>query len=285
MAPGDYGSGGFLARPRITLLVLVLASLTLVTISYKSHGSGLGSIFQNSLRSITDPIRSTANSVIRPVGDVFSGAFDYSNLKSENAKLKSEVQTLKNQDILANKYQNEVKQLTRLDNIPFSQGLKSVTAIVDNYSPTNTQLTVDLDKGSAQGIRVGEPVVSSLGLVGRVKTVTKGSSTVLLIADPTSAVGVEFGKSRTVALAVGNGSFKTLNVELVNPGTSLRNGETMYTSGLQGGIFPPNIPVGVVASHSYLPGALQEHVTLSPLADLAHLQYVKVLDWLPGGGK
>lgn len=285
MATGDYGTGGFLARPRITLLVLVLASLTLVTISYKSHNGGIGSIFQNSLKGITNPIRSTADSVIRPVGDVFSGAFDYGNLKQENAKLKNEVQTLKNRDVLARKYQSEVQHLTKLINIPFAQGMNSVAATVDNYSPTNTQLTIDLEKGSAQGIRVGEPVVSSLGLVGQVKSVTKNSSTVLLIADPTSSIGVEFGKSRTDALVVGNGSFSKLNVELVNPGTTLRSGETMYTSGLQGGIFPPNIPVGTVSSHTYLPGALQEHVTLTPLADLAHLQYVKVLDWLPGGGK
>ncbi len=285
MATGDYGTGGFIARPRITLVVLVLASLTLVTISYKSHGGGIGSIFQNSLRSITNPIRSSADAVVRPIDNVFSGAFHYSSLKQQESKLQHQVSTLKNQVLIANKYQSEAQSLSKLINLPFAQGLPSVAAIVDNYSPTNTQLSVDLDKGSSQGIKVGEPVVSSLGLIGRVVSVTSNSSTVLLIADPTSSVGVEFGKSNHIALAVGKGSFSSLSVALVNPGTPIHKGETMFTSGLQGGIFPPGIPVGVVASYSYLPGDLQEHVTISPLANLAHLQYVKVLEWLPGGSK
>lgn len=285
MATGDYGTGGFLARPRITLVVLVLASLTLVTISYKSHGGGIGSIFQNSLRSITNPIRSSADAVIRPIDNVFSGAFNYSALKQQESKLQHQLKTLKNQELMASKYQSEAQSLSKLIDIPFAQGLPSVAAIVDNYSPTNTQLTVDLNKGASQGIKVGEPVVSSLGLVGRVVSVTSNSSTVLLIADPTSSVGVEFGKNNNVALAVGKGSFTSLNVALVDPGTPIHKGETMFTSGLQGGIFPPGIPVGVVASYSYLPGDLQEHVVMTPLADLGHLQYVKVLNWLPGGAK
>lgn len=285
MSPRQYGSNGFFVRPRVTLVALVLASITLITLSYKSPNSGVSSAFQKSLRSITNPIRSSVNAVIHPVGSVVSGAFNYSSLKKSNDSLKSEIETLKNQNLLANKYQQEVQALTQLEHIPFAQGLSSVAAQVDNYSPSNTQLSIDLDKGSKQGVKVGEPVVSSLGLVGRVVDVTSTSSTVLLISDPSSSVGVVFGASKNQGLAVGIGSFNSLQVELVNPGTSLHAGEPMYTSGLQGGIYPANLPVGLVSTFSSTPGALQERVTISPNADLGHLQYVKVLDWLPGGGK
>jgi rod shape-determining protein MreC len=279
----DYGVSRFFVRPRVTLLALVLASISLVTISYKSQGSAIGAAFQKSLKSITDPIRSTANSVIHPVEDVVAGAFDYSSLKRQNATLQNEISTLKTKEAMANRLQSEVQSLTSLADIPFAQGLKSVSGVVDNYSPSNTQMTLNIDKGSSQGVKVGEPVVAALGLIGRVVSVTHSSSTVLLISDPSSSVGVTLGSSNQVGLAVGTGSFGTIRVELVNPGTSLYIGEPVYTSGLQGGIYPPNIPVGSVAKYSSNPGSLQEQVSLTPMVDLAHLQFVKVLDWLPSG--
>ncbi len=283
MSTRDYGVSRFFVRPRVTLLALLLASLSLVTISYKSQGSGIAAVFQKSLKSITDPIRSTANSVIHPVEDVFSGAFGYSSLKRRNAVLKNEIATMKNQEALSSKLESEVQALTALANIPFAQGLKSISAVVDNYSPSNTQMTVNIDRGSSQGVRVGEPVVAALGLVGRVVSVTGSSSTVLLISDPSSYVGVSLGSSNQVGMAVGEGSFQTIKVELVNPGTSLYKGEPVYTSGLQGGVYPPNVPFGKVSKFSSNPGSLQEQVSLTPMVDLSSLQFVKVLQWLPGG--
>ncbi len=284
MSSRDYGLSGFFVRPRATLLALVLVSVTLVTVSYQSHGTGLTGTFQKTLRSVTSPIRSTANSVFHPIEDVVSGAFDYSSLRKKNALLQSQISALKTKESMSNQLENEVQSLTALANIPFAQGLKTVSAIVDDYSPSNSQMTLNIDKGSSQGVKVGEPVVASLGLIGRIVSVTRSNSTVLLISDPSSSVGVVLGASTQVGLAVGTGSYGSIKVDLVDPGTSLYVGDPVYTSGVQGGIYPPNLPVGKVSKFSSLPGALQEQVVLDPMVDLAHLQYVKVLDWLPSGG-
>ena len=284
MSSRDYGVNRFFVRPRVTLLALVLASITLVTVSYKSNGGGISATFQKSLKSITDPIRSTANSVFHPIEDVVSGAFNYSSLKRQNAVLQDQISALRNKESTANRLQSEVQALTSLANIPFAQGLKSISAVVDGYSPSNTQMTMNLDRGSSAGVKVGEPVVAALGLIGRVVSVTHSNSTVLLISDPSSSVGVTLGSSNQVGLAIGIGSYNSIRVELVDPGTPLYVGEPVYTSGLQGGIFPPNLPVGNVAKYSSNLGSLQEQVTITPMVDLAHLQFVKVLDWLPGGG-
>lgn len=284
MSTRDSGLARFFVRPRVTLVALVLASLTLVTISYRSGSSTMTATVQSVLREITTPIRNSMDSIVHPVEDVVSGAFNYSSLKQQNTKLKEQVATLKTQALLSNRFQSELANLTRLANIPFAQGLPATTALVDNYSPSNTQMTVDLDKGSSSGIKVGQPVVASLGLVGRVSSVTSHSCSVLLISDPLSSIGVSFGAGNHQALAVGVGSLGSMKVELVNPGTSLTMGEPMYTSGMQGGIFPPNIPVGFVSKVSTTPGALQESVTIRPMVDLGHLEYVKILSWLPSGG-
>ena len=65
----------------------------------------------------------------------------------------------------------------------------------------------------------------------------------------------------------------------VAPGTALHKGEVLTTSGLQNAQYPPDIPVASVRSFSSTPSATQESVSARPLADLALLQYVDVLQW------
>ena len=121
MSSRDYGVSRFFVRPRVTLLALVLASITLVTVSDKSNGGGISAAFQKSLKSVTDPIRSTANSVFHPVEDVVSGAFNYSSLKRQNAILQDQIATLRNKESMANRLQNEVQALTSLANSHFDR--------------------------------------------------------------------------------------------------------------------------------------------------------------------
>ena len=58
----------------------------------------------------------------------------------------------------------------------------------------------------------------------------------------------------------------------------------MVTSGLQGGIFPPGIPVGRVHSVSYHNGDPQENIALTPVVDVDSLEFVDVLRWQPAAG-
>jgi len=105
---------------------------------------------------------------------------------------------------------------------------------------------------------------------------------VRLITDVRSSVGVRFGPGDDLALVQGSGLGRDLAVNLVAPGVALHNGEVLTTSGLQHAQFPPDIPVARVRSFSSTPSATQETVTATPLADLAALTYVDVLQWEPG---
>ena len=84
-----------------------------------------------------------------------------------------------------------------------------------------------------------------------------------------------FGKEAMDQIRAG----KPLNADLVPSNTPLTDGEVFTTSGLQGALFPPDIPVArVVGSHTGA-SAAQETVTLQPLADLTHLRYGTVVLW------
>ncbi|MGI9023726.1 MAG: rod shape-determining protein MreC, partial [Acidimicrobiales bacterium] len=154
-----------------------------------------------------------------------------------------------------------------------------VSARVVSTGPSNFQLTVAIDKGTDDKIDKGMPVVTGNGLVGRVVDVSRSRSTVMLVTDRSSSVGIRLQGSGSLAVTKGAGDGKPLSVELVDMATTVAPGEAVVTSGLQGSVFPPDLPVGRVREAKAEPGALSQSVTVDPLVDLARIEFVKVLLW------
>lgn len=267
------------ARPRYTLLLLVLASVTVITLGYRG---GTSSWLSGARRLATDafaPLQSVAASGFRPVGNFLEGAVRYGALQTDNARLRQQIGQLQAQSAQAQDYQRQVKALTALDHLPFAPGLARIAADVISNAPSNFQDTVELDKGASAGIAVGMPVVTGGGLMGRVVQASSNRSTILLVTDPSSNIGVRFGAKGQLALVSGQGSGTTLAVADVFPPTQLTKGELMTTSGGQGDLFPPGIPVGKVTNATLAPGASQEDVTLAPIVRPDQIQFVDVLVW------
>ena len=82
-----------------------------------------------------------------------------------------------------------------------------------------------------------------------------------------------------MGVARGQGANQPLPVDLIDIGVKVVQREVVVTSGLQGSVFPPGIPVGTVRTARKPPGALQQDITIDPVADLRRLEFVKVLLW------
>ncbi|MGH9065828.1 MAG: rod shape-determining protein MreC [Acidimicrobiales bacterium] len=273
------------ARPRFTLLVLVLAAVTVLTLGFRSHSSHWISGVKSVATDVFSPVQSAASAIFTPVGNFFEGAASYGSLRSANAHLHQEVTRLRAEAAQAGVYQQQAARLAAQAHLPFAPNITHrVVADVIATSPSNFQHTVQLDRGTAQGVRDGMPAVSGTGLVGRVVAVSRSRSTVQLVTDPASNVGVVFGKKGSLALASGQGVGRPLSVSLVGAGTKLLKGELMATSGGQGDLYPPGIPVGTVEGATLDPGQVTDEVELAPVAQLGQLQYVTVLLWTPSAG-
>ena len=148
-------------------------------------------------------------------------------------------------------------------------------------SPSNFQLTIEIDRGIPDGLKKGMPVVTGAGLVGKVVAVSRERATVLLLTDPSFNVGIRLSGSGDVGVARGNGNHQPMPVDLVDIATKVTGHEVVVTSGLQGSVFPPGLPVGRVRSATVPPGSLQHQISIDPVVDLARLDYVKVLLWEP----
>ncbi|MGH9127381.1 MAG: rod shape-determining protein MreC [Acidimicrobiales bacterium] len=268
------------SRPRFTLLVLVLASVTVITLSFRGGKTEWLAGVRGVATDVFSPIQSGASAVFGPIGSFFAGAANYGGLKAKNAKLRSEIAGLKAAAADSSVQQRQLAGLNAVSHLPFAPSLAHVVTQVVARSASNFQDTIQLDKGTGAGIRVGMPAVSGTGLVGTVVQVAANRSTVSLITDESSSVGVVFATKNSptsLALATGQGAGQPLSVSLIPPGTKLYKSTAMVTSGISGSRYPPDIPVGNVSSASQAPGSQTEKVLLTPDANMAQLEYVDVL--------
>lgn len=278
MAAPHRPRGGFL------LLVLVLVGVTLVTVSDRSGDSGVFARARSYAREIANPFQSGVHSLLQPVGNFLYGALNYQALEKQNQVLRQQVADEQAAAVQAMGEQDQAAQVLAQENLAYLAAIPSVAAQVIDLGAANFEQTIELDRGSDNGLSVGQPVVSAGGLIGSVTAVSTHLATVTLLDDPSLTVGVRVVGTGVVGAAVGEGEGDPLQVEDVNVGSRVRRGDDLVTSGLQLEHFPAGIPVGRVLSVSSPSGALQLAISMSPFADLVSLQFVRVLLWSPQTG-
>ena len=269
------------ARSRFTLFLLILTSVTLLTLDYRGTGAGVIGGLKDGARDLVAPVQDFSDRVFEPVGNFVGGIVHHGDVKAENRRLREENAALRGEALEATDAQREREALLDILDIEFVGDVPRVDARVISTSPSNADLTVELDKGTNAGIAEDMPVVTGTGLVGRVVDVSKRRSTVRLVTDKTMSVGVRMSTSGDVGVANGQGLRKALTVDLIDPATPIAKDEIVVTSGLQQSQYPPGIPVGKVRDAKAETNQLQQTVTIDPVVDMRRLTFVTVLQWSP----
>ncbi len=268
-------------RHRFLLVLLALTSITVITLDFRGESGGLLDSVRNGARDAFAPVQSAADSVFNPVGDFFGGLTRYGALEDENDRLRRDLAQARSEALRQAGAERQRQSLLALQDLTFAADIPAVSARVVSTSPSNFQLTVAIDKGTDDKVGKDMPVVTGSGLVGRVVDASRSRATVMLITDRSSNVGIRLQSSGSLAAARGAGTGQPMPVDLVDLGTPVAPGEAVVTSGLDGSVFPPNVPVGRVRSAEVDPGALAQNVTVDPVVDLERVEFVKVLLWGP----
>ncbi len=268
------------SRRTLTVIVLVVVSLSLISLDQNGRTHSLTSGIKSVANDVYSPLRQGVLDIISPIGNFFAGAFNYGSVQAQNERLERTLGQLRAAQLEQGFENNQLREITALQSLPFLQSLPTVTAqTVDEYS-SNFTATITLDKGRADGVDVGYSVVGAGGLVGQVIQSFHHTSVVRLVTDGESKVGVTFGNQLT-GIVDGQGPTNSMTADLVAPHTPLHKGQLMFTSSLDAAAFPPGIPVASVQSFHTSAGASQETIHVDPVADLNQLAYVDVVQWVP----
>jgi rod shape-determining protein MreC len=267
------------SRPRNTRLLvvsLVMVSLLTITVDYRGGQRGpLEAAGQGALQVVV-ALQSGVSKVMHPIGSFLSGIAHIGSLRSENARLKAELEAAKAQAGQTISDKRIIQELTRLLKLEEGLQLKGATGRVVGESVSNFEWSVTVNVGSADKVKLDDPVVSGDGLVGHVVEVAPHACKVELIIDPDSAVAGRLASSGETGLVVGQRS-KPLTMDLVNSNAKVFPNEQVVTSGYQRGLYPPEIPIGQVSHVFSRPGSLTTTIELSPAVDFSALEFVLVV--------
>jgi rod shape-determining protein MreC len=145
-------------------------------------------------------------------------------------------------------FKNRFAELVRVDLDPFSH-------------------QVMINKGSSDGVEVGQAVIDAEGVMGQVEHVTLHMSRVRLISDPNHALPVQINRTGLRAIALGTGETGALVLNSVPLEADVREGDLVVTSGL-GDRFPGGYPVAAVTTVLREEGQTFAQVIARPLASL-----------------
>src|SRR5688572_1870834 len=174
------------ARRRIVVFGgLVAASLVMLLVSNSAPVQEL----RRGVNFAVAPVQGTLADGTRSVTEVLGAFSEIDALRRENVELRDSVQQLQDQVAAFEVMAEEQKRLARLLEVRERIDHATVAAGVIGRQATQFERVLTIDRGSAAGIREGDPVLSEGGaLAGRISEVGENWASVMLISDTRSLV-------------------------------------------------------------------------------------------------
>jgi rod shape-determining protein MreC len=254
------------------LLILLAAAIILV-------GKADQTMFDSLRTKLTDDAAPALDVLSRPIaaaGTAVDRMRGVVTMYQDNLRLEAENRRLLQWQQVAMKLSGDNRELRRLLKVVPDTAVSYVTARVIANSGGGYVRTVMINAGSEQGLARGQAAITGAGLVGRLTEVGSRAARVLLLTDLNSRIPVVVAGSRLNAMLAGDNSEQPRLVYATEP-EALKIGDRIVTSG-EGGVFPPGLPVGLVASF--------EHGTarVEPFVELSQLGHVLIVDYGLSGG-
>jgi rod shape-determining protein MreC len=262
--PGLSSRSATALKRRIVAGVLVLLSLVLITIYFReSAGGGLHTV-QSGGATVLRPFEVGAERIASPFRDAYGYFAGLIHAKSQNARLRAQVDDLTQKVIQNSTAAAENADLSRqlgyIRAPRFPQDYDPVPTEVTSRAPSEFQQQVGIAAGSTKGIRKNDPVVTADGLVGLVTQVAHDTAQVTLLTDPNLRVSaLDMNTEATGVLSPGQGR-GTLTLDRVPKSQKLSAGDAILTQGWRVGDLSSNYPRGILIG--YLSGASQSEVDL-----------------------
>lgn len=257
----------------LTFGILIITALGLIVI-----GSRMGL-----LRSVT----SIAMMPISPIARLLSGGadaaagltgeqLDYATLQKREREMERTVARLQVEIVRLREIEQDYYRLSGLlDYKSAHRDQDLVTADVIARDTSGYLRWIIINRGARDGIRTGNPVISTLGLVGRAEDVAANTTWVRLIIDQSSAVNARLQNAQAEGTVLGQLQGGLL-MDLIPQEALVEQGDMVLTSGL-GGNFPAGIVIGQVISVQRQPAELFQQAQLRPMVDFARLEIVSVI--------
>jgi rod shape-determining protein MreC len=225
------------------------------------------------------PVRAAGNAIFEPISNGWKGVFGYDEVRDENDELRRELEELRGQDAEIARLEAENRELKKTLGIDIADIPRKTVEVISGPL-SSFERSVEIDAGSNSDISSGMAVITGGGVLGRVGEVRRATSTVQLITEPSVSIGVRLPNG-DLAVATGQGQGRPLRVEGIDDRTRVREGDFVYTAGIDRTAFPKDLLVGRVSKVNEAVEGVPRSIEVEPSADLASRYVVVVLKEAP----
>lgn len=233
------------------------------------------------------PVRSFLNTVVAPVQylavlpEQIMERLVYlsqtrSALREENVALQEQLTELQMAVQRLNFLENENARLRELLGSEVRKASRRMVAEVVAVATDPFSHQVVINKGSSNGVYVGQPVLDNRGIVGQILDVGRTTARVLLISDQSHALSLRSESSDIRVIAQGIGNLNQLELKFIPHSTELQEGDVLLSSGL-GGVYPEGYPVAEIISIDRDERLQYAQVSARPFAQLDRVRSLLLL--------
>jgi rod shape-determining protein MreC len=257
------------------IVAAVLLLLSLGVLSYSAVRLSETGFLRKTVLEVAAPVQNAVNVSIKGLNDVWKRYLFLVGLGEENRRLRTLNAALGEQINLYREGHIEGMRLRKLLNLAEHLSGRVVAARVVDRSRSSLFKMILINRGTADGLQVGLPVLSEQGIVGRVIETAWHASQVLLLIDENSNIDALIQRSRTQGILQGAGS-AGCNLKYISRVEEVQVGDVVLTSGMAG-VFPKGLLLGVVSAVSRGREGLFQKVDVAPAVDFTKLEEVLVL--------
>ena len=245
-------------------LVVGLILLALSLVAPKSYASVRGAALD-----ATAPVTGGLRAVTATIGGVFTGAGNYWDAAHQNAQLKRERELMLQRIIEAKAISQENRELKASLQLREHSRSPVASGRIVGSSFSSPRRYAIFSAGTSDGVRVGMPVRSAQGLIGRVVDSGALASRVLLISDRASIIPAKILRGGQPVISQGRGD-GTVDLRPLEVGRNpFKRGDIVITSGT-GGLYPPLVPIARVVRLD------DDGAIARPLADPSSISFAMV---------
>jgi len=201
--------------------------------------------------------------------------FYYRETYDEYLKFRKQAEALKARLVYVQETIEDNKHYAAISEFRRSQDYSSIVANVIGRDPSNWNASLIIDKGQKDGLRIGQPVVSPLGVVGRIFEIGQNTAKVILVSDPSFSVAAIVQRTRESGLLTG--SLQGLcRLEYLTDKADVKVSDRVITSKLSSA-FPEGILIGQVQDVQASENSHTVEILIEPAVDLSQLEEVIVI--------
>ena len=271
-------------RKGATYAALLVTSLVLLTVS----SNPLVRDLQHGVAFAFRPIQIAIDGVAHDVSSIATTIAEIDRLRLENDRLRADNEALQAEARAAEELRRENELLTGLLQLRNGLEYRTRAVIVIARESSEARRSVEIDRGTNDGIEAGQIVVTAGGaLAGRVVDAGPNTAHVVLMSDSTSTVVGQLLTSATTGVVTGQLG-GALVMEDVDAATTVTIGEEVFTAGIELGAgirspYPKGLLIGRVVDVDRDPNEVVQTVFLEPAAPLDRLEFLLVITDYEGG--